>query len=180
MHKRRTTLKWFNRQIKKRTREQSVMALTKKIARMTSVVAKKDLLVAEIAKESVMATSTERAQVQSTGKISSNDSSQGNNKKKRKKWSSAAEKRKKELQATATEAHNLRDAPKKTSKCREVSVSSKGHGKDNKERRAVAIKESAASSAAAATKAGSVQDASVTDGDQKDKVSLTRNKGKSE
>ena len=59
-------------------------------------------------------------------------------------------------------------------------MSSKGHGKNNKKRRAVAIKESAASSAAAATKAGSVQDATVTDGDRKDKLSLTRNKGKSE
>ena len=69
---------------------------------------------------------------------------------------------------------------KKNSKCSEVSVSSKGHGKDNKKRRAVAIKESAASSAAAATKAGSAQDATITDGDRKDKLSLTRNKGKSE
>ena len=176
MHKRRTTLKWFNRQVKKRIREQSVMALTKKVARMISVVAKKDLLVGEIAKESVMATSTERAQVQSTGKISSNDSSQGNNKKKRTKESSAVEKRKKELQATATEAHNLQDGLKKTSKCREVSLSSEGHDKDNKKRPAVAM----ASSAAAATKASSVQDATVTDGDRKDKLSLTRKKGKSD
>ena len=176
MHKRRTTLKWFNRQIKKRTREQSAMAVTKKIARMTVVVANKDLLVAEIANESVMATSTDRAQVQSTGKTSPNNSSQGNNKKKRKKESSAVEKRKKELQATATEVHNLRDAPQKTSKCREVSLSSEGHDKDNKKRPAVAM----ASSAAAATKASSVQDATVTDGDRKDKLSLTRKKGKSE
>ena len=122
MHKPRTTLKWSKRQVKKRTREQSVMALTKKIARMTSVVAKKDLLFAETAKESVMATSTERAQVQSTGKTSSNDSSQGNNKKKRKK----------ESPATAAKADNRHTVTENGNKRRETSVPDKGQDKENK------------------------------------------------
>ena len=103
MHRRRLPLKWSNKEIKQKTREQSAMAMTKNIAHQITVVT-------EVDNESV-ATGMDATQCQSTGETARCTNSQGEKKKKKKGLPAVVTKADNEQDATAKEQVVAHKAP---------------------------------------------------------------------